>query len=219
MFRSRVALAVVSLVLLLAGCRESGSIAASSPLTVPVPPAGSKLKVLYVGDSLTGGSFASNESMSFRLLMQRHLAVDVSELWPTLGPGSLGLASRVESVPPGADLVIVELGTNDAGQGVVPGVFDRQYNALLQKIRRGSPAAALLCAGAWTDNARPYDEIIEHSCEQAGGRFVSLARIYSMPGTRGPEGKRTEFGISDNFHPNDLGHREIANALERELVF
>lgn len=126
-------------------------------------------------------------------------------------------AGNAENIPEsGVDLAIIELGTNDAGRTEIE-VFKQQYTALLSKIQAGSPDAHIICAGAWGYSGSlgtdPYDREIESICRERGGRYVDLTNAFMEKGNYGPEGVPTWTGLSDNFHPNDQGHRKIADLL------
>jgi lysophospholipase L1-like esterase len=173
---------------------------------------GKPLRVLFAGDSLTGGYFASDQAHSFPALVKQRLG-NVKETYPGLSNQKLTTVGRITEVPADLDLAVLELGTNDVGIPTALDVFRQQYGDLVARIRRRSPNVVLLCAGTWTGNGHSYDAVIRSVCASAGGRYVELHDIYARPGTRGPAGVLTKFGLSDTFHPNDEGHRFIANAL------
>ena len=117
-----------------------------------------------------------------------------------------------------ADLVVVELGTNDAGQGVPPAVFQSQYVALLAMVLQQSPMATLVGLACWRDpnyvtpSGSPvslYNAIIKDAVLNKSGfrakQYVDLGLMYLDPQYHNWSG--------DTFHPNDAGHQAIANAI------
>lgn len=188
-----------------------------APLPVSRQPDG-RVRVLFTGDSLTGAYFATTEAQGFRQLVIDALGpVDVTTA--TKAHQDLSTVSGVTTVPDNLDLAVIELGTNDVGIPTPLDDFRDQYDLLVAKVRASSPTGAIICAGTWTSNGAAYDDAIRASCEAAGGRYVALAPLFSAAGNRGPAGEATFLGDSDDFHPNDAGHRAIADLLLAQLTF
>lgn len=183
--------------------------------------AGEDMRVLFAGDSLTGGLYASQQSLGFRTLMLNQLQASggVDAFDSAISGGTTVEVAEKYEVPADLDLAIVELGTNDLGRATELPVFDAAYDELLSRVTTGSPGVALVCAGVWeanggSDTGSSYDQIIRSSCEDAGGVFVSLRSIYATSAdVIGPAGIPAYTGLSDDFHPNDRGHERIAEAL------
>lgn len=179
-------------------------------------PAGDTFRVTFIGDSLDAGLYASERTLGFHPLM-----VDV---WRAGGPvtdtplnslgGTTEKALGNTDIPGGQHLVVVELGTNDVTR-TDHNSFRRDYEQLIARLVEASPDAALLCVGPWRprDAARRFEVIIKDTCEGRGGTFRSISDLAEDPDFRGPADEPTEFGPSDEFHPNDLGHRAIAERL------
>ena len=72
-----------------------------------------------------------------------------------------------------------------------------------------------MCVGVWRPkkNAETFDTIIKDLCEVRGGVFVSISDLAEDASLKGPEGVATFGGLSDAFHPNDRGHRMIADRI------
>lgn len=199
--------------------------------TAPVPPltvkrnSGADLNVLFAGDSLTGGLYASTQGKAFKWLMLDSLnkSGPVQEFNSALVGGTTLQVSEKYAVPANLDLAVIELGTNDQGNQVPMAKFTASYQSLIDRVKAGSPHVTLECAGIWEANGgspseSAYDVTIRDICEKAGGRFVSLRTIYQEGDTIGPAGEVSfngtdNTGTSDDFHPNDKGHEQIASAL------
>jgi lysophospholipase L1-like esterase len=168
--------------------------------------------VLVSGDSLAGAFFASSPERGFVSLVSDALGpVQITEA--AQAHQTLTTVAAITDVPSDVDLAIVELGTNDVGEHTPLHDFDAQYGALLDRIRVSSPEAAIVCLGTWTGWGGDYDQAIESACVGHSGRYVPLGGLFRDTANRGPEGRATFLGVGDDFHPNDLGHRAIADAI------
>lgn len=177
------------------------------------------LQVMFVGDSLTRGSYATSESLTFPALVTAGLEAGGEVATETVGRSGV-MASEVmseqlvaDTAP--ADLVVVELGTNDVSRSTAQR-FAVDFPALLDQIRERSPRALLLCAGPWEfpERAAPFEQVAQSACTQRGGLYVPLARLFADSSLHAAEGDEAAGGIAaDDFHPNDAGHRAIADAL------
>ncbi len=199
-------------------------------VTVPRPN-GRPTRVLLVGDSLRDGYAAIKYSQSWgptliRQLNQRHPTVEEK---PTAMRGGRRRARSVVALPKGADLTIVEMGTNDYGMTPIE-AFTRDYARLIRLVRSASPNTKLLCLSIWQDwrlrsgRDRPtgvgpsiYNDAIRRLCK--GGRYVFISDIFNVRSYRGPSGVKTFFlgKRSDEFHPNNDGHAAIARAVAAQL--
>jgi acyl-CoA thioesterase-1 len=178
---------------------------------------GDSLRVSFVGDSIDRGLFASDKSLGFHALMVHE--------WRKSGPvtdfpmesmvgGTARDAVENPEFPKDQQLYVVELGTNDEVR-MNYREFRTEYDTLLDRIRNASPDAALVCVGVWRPkkDAQTFDTIIKDLCEIRDGVFVSISDLSEDASLKGPVGVRTWGGVSDDFHPNDRGHRLIADRV------
>lgn len=184
-------------------------------LLVFAPPGASHApRLLFIGDSLTGGWFASSPSASYAERVTAALGgvrLDAGNRygWTLAHSASL----MVGAPPPAADVVVIELGTND--DSATAAQVSAIYGWTLATIRRASPAARLVCLGPWRGaDYAAIDEVERVACIGAGGRFVDLAPLFADGALHGPAGRATYHGPGDEFHPNDAGHAAIAAAVE-----
>jgi len=194
-------------------------------------------EVLVVGDSLCVGEHASELDRGCGARLLRALGGDPSS------PRSCGIQAisggRLRDflerrLPPARRLVVVELGSND-WLGYVPlgrwrptplERFSADYARLLDRLTEAG--AVPVCLGIWGPadggaevdgraeggaELAAYDDAISDACQRRGGAFIALSPVYETPGSRGPAGRRTPWGISDTTHPNDLGHQMIADLV------
>lgn len=191
----------------------SPSPTSSAPGLLRIPrDAEGNARVLVTGDSLAAGFFASTEAQGFSPLVTGALG-RVTPTTVSRAHQTLSTVAGVTEVPPDLDLAVIELGTNDVGIPTPLADFEAQYGDLLARIRASSPDAALVCLGTWTHDGAAYDEVIARSCAANAGRYVSLAGLFAVAELHGPAGRDTFVGTGDEFHPNDAGHRAIADAV------
>lgn len=183
--------------------------------------------MLLLADSLGDGFAATKISRSYAVRVQSALA----KRHPTtlVRATKMGLgrhrARSVRAFPSGADLTIIELGTNDYAQTELSH-FQRDYRHLVGMVYRASPHTRLLCLSVWQSplllkgpaGSPPgsYNEVIRHECRH--GRFVFISDLFPIDRLRGPAGLKTfSRKLSDTFHPNDEGHAAIAATILENL--
>ena len=184
--------------------------------------AGEPLRVLFAGDSITVGRDASTREASYRSLMTATLqgARPVeSDRIGNSGRTTTDVLPEALNAAETYGLLVVELGTNDVHKSTLP-KFAADYPALLDALRSKSPDAALVCAGAWDKSpaAASVDRVIQAECVKRGGRFVPLSGFYADKANQSTPGQpHWDGGQTDGNHPNDAGHRLIADALLAQI--
>lgn len=177
-----------------------------------------KVRMLVAGDSLAAGFFASEKARGFTSLVADAVG-PVEMTTAAQAHQTLTTVAAVTDVPAALDLAVIELGTNDVGIPTPLVDFEQQYVGLLDRIRASSPTAALVCLGTWTSDGGAYDEVIARTCRERGGIPVGLADAFADPANHGPAGRETINGEGDEFHPNDAGHRAIAERILSALTY
>ncbi len=193
--------------------------APARPAAVTVQrPADRALRVLFIGDSLLWGSFASDESLTYRARVTAALSAGGPVEVATVGGPGWGAAEAADDLPGVTgpfDLVFVEVGANDS-VAISAARFGTDYAGLLDGVRALAPDAALVCDGVWNgpELATALDRELRPVCADHGGVVVPLSRLYVDETLRGPEGSVLPSGaVRDQFHPNDAGHAAIAEAM------
>ena len=179
-------------------------------------PQASVRPILFVGDSLTVGYYASSPSKTYPALVAGALGRPAIEI-ATGGVTASHYAARTSF--PKAAVVVVELGTNDFEHQTPVGAFDRAYEQVIAHVRRVNPTAKLVCVAVWNgDYSNPawapsatYDAKIRGDC--TGGKVANVGGAFDVAADRGPAGTSSAFGLRDQFHPNDAGHQAIATAV------
>jgi acyl-CoA thioesterase-1 len=228
--RTRAVLGGVGVVLAFAALQtpdapsDAGSVAAapggaepvSDNLAVPRPAEG-PLRLLFAGDSLTAGSYATAEANTFRSLVAAELGAGGQVEVSVVGRAGQPVTDAVNtSAPTAADVVVVEYGTNDVQMTDVGG-FASAYGQYLDQVREVAPDAALVCVGSWSPKTEsgPFDQAMLSLCQDHGGKYTDITAIYNdrakfraVPGTAWYGGT-----VPDDAHPNDDGHAAIARAI------
>jgi lysophospholipase L1-like esterase len=195
------------------------------------PPRQRHPDVVVIGDSLTAGAHASDRRRAYPALTLDALKLGAPGYRTSRVVGLSGgrVADLMERrLAPAHRLVVVEVGTNDWLGYVREGEwsptpleqFGHGYGRLLD--RPLGPGAMLVCLGIWGPKAGQseaggvvddYDAVIADECHRRGGTFVALADVHDDASCRGPAGRSTPFGTSDEMHPNDHGHRRLAELV------
>ena len=179
--------------------------------------------IVFVGDSLTVGLYAVTEAESFRALIAARF-VCTTELIAASGGQSkdVNLVGLTEAA---GDIVVIELGTNDAiGYPdlvpVAPAVFEANLRAIARAARSGNQACRLIFLSVWQQapTRTPYDARIAAVAAGYGRHFIDISTIKDDPAASQPEGVETYLGKSDGWHPNTVGHAAIADAVGDEIA-
>jgi lysophospholipase L1-like esterase len=112
-------------------------------------------------------------------------------------------------MPRKLDAAVVELGTNDVRLGTRSAQFAQEYRTLTSRIRAANPNARLLCLSVWSHRrGASLDGVINAQIRAVcPGTYVDITRLRN----------RCHIRSSDGFHPNDVGYRLIARAVESKL--
>jgi lysophospholipase L1-like esterase len=199
--------------------------AAAEALLIRVKmPADRPLKVLFAGDTITGGYYASTQAKGFSQLVAASLAKhgEIEEVRAGVTGGKVETLGGLSDIPSGLDLAVLQLGTIEVGQKEDAATFARNYETVLRNMKARSPKVAIVCVSVWQSlgiNAAGYDRLIREKCKAQGGQFVDVSALFIDPRSRGPVGVKTWAGVSDAFHPNDAGHKAIADLILKRITF
>lgn len=172
-----------------------------------------ELSAYFIGDSLTDGWNATEQPKSFRPLLVAELGKSgaVSEQSDYKAGAKLAEVVELASIPAAADLVILELGTNDVNKTDIAS-FRQELNTLVSRL--AASKALLVCVGTWQfGTTQGFDGQIQQVCEAAGGRFVKISDLRENPVMVAQKGTAAYPQAADGAHPNDAGHAEIARRI------
>ncbi|MEU4834728.1 GDSL-type esterase/lipase family protein [Streptosporangium sp. NPDC023615] len=189
--------------------------------TVPAEP--SRGTVEFVGDSITVGTTSSKNALTaYGWLVGEQLGLDHTQVAQggaclvSTADGCVGLDRRFVKVSAAdgaadhdftryrADVVVINLGTNDAGHGVSTTQFQSSYTELLRTVRARYPRAAILALETFRGRFVPQTQAAVRTLNDAGDRDVFFVDT---------DGWVPANGLTDAVHPNDAGHRAIAARL------
>lgn len=173
--------------------------------------------IVAFGDSLTAGyGVGPGESFPEQLeaaLRQRGHDAAVANAGVSGDTASDGLARLEWSVPAEADIVIVELGSNDALRGIDPAVTREALAGILAKLAERGQAALLAGMMAPRNLGHAYveqfDVIYPELAEEYG---VALYPFFL-------EGVATDAALNqpDGMHPNAAGVAQIVEGILPEV--
>ena len=187
---------------------------AFAPLSVA---AADPVSIVALGDSLTAGyGVGPGESFPEQLeaaLRRRGHDVTVANAGVSGDTASDGLARLEWSVPADADIVIVELGANDALRGIDPAVTRKALSELVAKLKQRGQA--VLIAGMLAPRNLGDEYVAEFDAI-----YPDLAAEHSVPLM--PfflEGVAADPGLNqpDGLHPTAAGVARIVESILPEL--
>lgn len=186
-----------------------------APIATIVPrPASGPLQVVYSGEDLTQGLYASSPDKTYTARLTADLSKAGAVSVTTIGKVGQNINyALTQPVPSGAGLVVVEYGTNESLRGGVP-QFRTLYDSYLTRVRNANPEAELVCLGPWTlTTLNPsYGQIIKASCVNHGGDYLAISDLYgvaSLAYLAKPGELNASAATADMIHANDSGHGAI----------
>ncbi len=194
-----------------------------------------KIRYSPMGDSLSQGLFAKNRRSDFVNRFTYRLEKNTGKKVLVSGAYSVGKTATNFGVPSISqvikqkpDLVTIEFGTNDAVGGTSQMALS-QYRSSIVKIiteLKSHTHAQLILMSAWcgptrqqlANNEVKFDQVIQKIGTEYKIPVANLRNIWAKKNNvTGPAGRTypdfASWGQSDNFHPNQLGHRMIADEL------
>lgn len=183
-----------------------------------------ELKYVAIGDSLTAGLFADKEDERFCNVLSTKISEEmgydvklekIGTPGGTLGGGLDSLSVINKSKP---DFVSIEFGTNDLNNenNVPVETFKSQLNELIDGIQEGrKEEVKFVLVTTWNQGKKglEFDKAIKEVGDDRKIPVANIATIWNNSSTKGPEGRETFIGLSDNWHPNTKGHKLIAEKI------
>jgi lysophospholipase L1-like esterase len=205
-----------------------------------------RLRLVVLGDSTTAGVGVDRPEDSLPYRLARRIAAAerrdvhvVSYGWAGARvvdlvrqqlPRALEPLRASESEPflPGADIVAVVIGANDATHRTSPGRFRADLRATLSVVRDGAPSARVVLAGIPTfRGALPGVEPLIFLADQYAGLLRPIGRseaarlgiAYADLATELPDRLRGRSDIfaPDGFHPSAIGYAAWADVIADAL--
>ena len=175
-----------------------------------------------LGDSITAGAHTSERALSdYAWLIGERLSVEHTQIAQggislTDKPSGVGMATQYFKMKTiyfpnspdwnfsryQADIVVINLGTNDAG--VSNALFQSTYISFLQKIRRRYPHAHIFVLRTFRGSKANPSKAAVNAVIAAGDHNVQYIDT---------TGWISASDTVDGVHPTDTGHVKIANKL------
>jgi acyl-CoA thioesterase-1 len=186
--------------------------------TTSAPPEANGPRVVFLGDSISAGLGVA-EDQAFpavvgNLLRERGLAVQVLNAGVS-GDTTAGGLSRLSWVlRQQPQVLVVELGANDALRGLPLDETEANLRAIIEQARESGAAVLLLGMHIPTNYGRDYTT-------QFAAIYPRLAEELEVPVVlsflEGVGGRRA-MNLPDGLHPNPDGHRRLAANVLPELA-
>ncbi|UUU26857.1 SGNH/GDSL hydrolase family protein [Streptomyces sp. DSM 40750] len=177
----------------------------------------------FVGDSITVGTTTSqNARTAYGWLIGERLGTEHTQIAQggaclvAAADGCVGLERQYTKLNPNAatpdwdaaryraDAVVINLGTNDVGHGVGSAQFQTAYSSLLRKVRAAHPGAWIFALETFRGRYVPQTEAAVQAAVAGGDSRLSFVDTTGWLGAG---------DLTDSVHPNDQGHRAIADRL------
>ena len=167
--------------------------------------------IAFFGDSVSVGFGASDRNLGYVARVSGWLRTHGKRVTETVhAKGGVPVGYWAYSpVPTHLDVAVIELGTNDVRLGTSSARFAYLYRTLTSRIRAANPKAHLICLSIWPHiGGSSLDGVINAQIRAVcPGTYVDITGLRDLPHIRS----------SDGFHPNDVGYRLIAQAVESKL--
>ncbi|MBT2718320.1 SGNH/GDSL hydrolase family protein [Bacillus sp. ISL-57] len=190
---------------------------------------GEKLVYSPMGDSLALGLHATKENKKYTSLLsemiENKMGYDVQRADGAVDGGKglvdLGIPELPNVLNEFPDFVTIEFGTNDSDENLdaysTPEEFKERLEYVINNLKSNSKKPKILLVTTWNlgEKSLIYDDIIETVGKENEVPVVNIQSVWqNRTKTYGPEGYKDLFGNeSDNWHPNDQGHKEIADII------
>ena len=177
-------------------------------------------KILFFGDSITAG-YGLNPDRAFPALIQQQidsLGLNYTVVNAGLsGETSAGGLRRVDWVlQQGVDIFVLELGGNDGLRGLNLQQTKANLQGIVDKVKATYPQSLIVLAGMEVPPNLGTDYTLEFR-----EMYVELAQendVLFIPFILEGVGGVPELNLPDQIHPNEKGHRKVAQHVWGYLV-
>ncbi|MBC8130488.1 MAG: arylesterase [Rhizobiaceae bacterium] len=187
---------------------------AAAQTPAPVPGGSAALEVVAFGDSLSAGyGVGPGEAFPDQLqaaLKAKGYDVTVANAGVSGDTTTGGLARLDWSVPETADLVIVELGANDALRGVSPGITETNLDQILARLKERGTTTLLAGMIAPPNMGPDYSEAFNPIYARLAEKHDVPLYPFFLDGVA----SQADLNQADYMHPNAKG---VAIVVERIL--
>ena len=193
-------------------CLLAAASMVTSPLIAPLAQA-RRIRIAAFGDSLSAG-YGLPQRAAFYAVLERELKakglnVSVENAAVSGDTTSAGLARLDWSVQDGTDLVIVELGANDALRGIDPKIAERALDDILTRLRARGMAVVLAGMLAPPNNGQDYARAFNGLYQRLSDKHAVPLYPFFLDGVAGVQ----RLNQPDGLHPTAEGIQEIVRRI------
>lgn len=175
--------------------------------------------IVFFGNSLTAG-YGLEPSQAFPALIQDK--IDSLDLNFTVvnaglsGETTAGGKSRIEWVlRQPMDVFVLELGANDGLRGISPAETKRNLQEIISKVREAKPEAQILLVGMQMPPS--MGQAFTEEFKNVYPQLAEENNIKLVPFLLEGVGGERNLNLQDGIHPNEEGHRRLAENVWPEL--
>lgn len=180
---------------------------------------GTSKAILFLGNSLTAG-YGLDPSLAFPALIQQKIdslgwAFEVTNAGLSGETTSGGLRRADWLLKKKIDVLVLELGGNDALRGIALELTKENLQAIIEKVKRKYPGVQVVIAGM---QAPP--NLGQEYTAQFRAIFQELAKkneAWLIPFLLEGVGGVPELNLPDHIHPTAAGHRIVAENVWKVL--
>lgn len=195
---------------------------------------GHELVYVPMGDSLAEGWYATTKSNDYVSVLSdminNKMGYDVQTKQGVVRAGTglrdYGLPNVDTVIADRPDFVTIEFGTNDLQKNIQtayssPSKFKSLLLEVISRLKSAPKIPKIVLVTTWNgqQGSLEYDSIIEKVGKQEGVPVANIQTVWmGRSDTRGPVGEKSFAGTgkSDGWHPNDDGHKEIAQIIYQQ---
>lgn len=193
-------------------CVLAAALMATIPLTAPLAQP-RRIRIAAFGDSLSAGyglpQRAAFYSVLERELRAKGLNVSVENAAVSGDTASAGLARLDWSVQDGTDLVIVELGANDALRGIDPTITERALDEIVTRLKARGMAVVLAGMLAPPNYGQDYARAFNGIYQRLAAKHSVPLYPFFLDGVVGVQ----RLNLPDGIHPTAEGVQEIVRRI------
>jgi acyl-CoA thioesterase-1 len=179
----------------------------------PGPARAEEISLVVLGDSLSAGyQLAPGESFPAQLqaaLTRRGHNVDVANAGVSGDTASAALSRLAWAVPEQTDLVIVELGANDALRGISPKDTEKALDEIISSLKKNGARVILAGMLAPPNMGKVFGDMFNAIYPNLAGKHEIALYPFFLEGVA----THSELNLADGMHPNAAGVEMITEGI------